>query len=65
MPAGKALALMTDEMAPTPCSRTGFHISSISVWYDLDVFVGAAVLMAMLHVVLVVVPAVIPSDLRR
>ena len=27
-----ALALMMDEAAPTPCSRTGFHMISISVW---------------------------------
>ena len=31
-PAGWVLALMTLEAAPTPCSRTGFHISSISWW---------------------------------
>ncbi len=30
LPAGWVLALMTLEAAPTPCSRTGFHISSIS-----------------------------------
>src|SRR5438105_1776601 len=30
--AGWVFALMTLEAAPTPCSRTGFHISSISWW---------------------------------
>src|SRR2546423_4623975 len=32
LPAGWVFALMTLEAAPTPCSRTGFHISSISWW---------------------------------
>src|SRR6267143_2211315 len=31
-PAGWVFALRTLEAAPTPCSRTGFHISSISWW---------------------------------
>ena len=30
-PAGLMFALTTVETAPTPCSRTGFHISSISL----------------------------------
>ena len=30
LPAGWVFALMTLEAAPTPCNRTGFHISSIS-----------------------------------
>src|SRR5882762_2141966 len=32
LPEGWAFALMMLEAAPTPCSRTGFHISSISWW---------------------------------
>src|SRR5882672_9825417 len=32
LPAGWVFALMTLEAAPTPCSRTGFHISSSSWW---------------------------------
>src|ERR1700682_2060022 len=31
-PEGWVLALMTLEAAPTPCSRTGFHISTNSWW---------------------------------
>src|SRR6266576_5598078 len=34
LPAGCVFALMMLEAAPTPCSRTGFHISSISWWPD-------------------------------
>src|SRR6267142_3341596 len=34
LPAGWGFALMTLEAVPTPCSRTGFHISSISWWAD-------------------------------
>ena len=32
LPAGWAFALMRLEAAPTPCSRTGFHITNISWW---------------------------------
>src|SRR5437660_4176043 len=32
LPAGWVFALMMLEAAPTPCSRTGFHISKISLW---------------------------------
>src|SRR6267154_358464 len=32
LPEGWAFAMMMLEAAPTPCSRTGFHISSISWW---------------------------------
>ena len=31
LPAGAMLALTTEEAAPTPCRRTGFHINSISL----------------------------------
>ena len=43
-PAGWVLALMTLLAAPTPCSRTGFHISNISLWVpavSTQVVVGA------------------------
>src|SRR4029077_15591108 len=42
-PAGWVLALMTLEAAPTPCSRTGFHISNISWWAACEWTVVAAV----------------------
>src|SRR5437667_11735552 len=31
-PAGWVFALIMLEAAPTPCSRTGFHMSKISLW---------------------------------
>src|SRR2546421_950031 len=34
LPAGWAFPSMMLEAAPTPCSRTGFHISSSSLWAD-------------------------------
>src|SRR5450631_2593436 len=36
LPAGCGLASMMLEAAPTPCSRTGFHISNISWWADCE-----------------------------
>src|ERR1700682_333128 len=36
LPAGWVFALMMLEEAPTPCRRTGFHISSNSLWADGD-----------------------------
>src|SRR6267143_961364 len=44
LPAGGVFALMMLEAAPTPCSRTGFHISNSSWWAEGDathVAVGA------------------------
>src|SRR6202035_2110016 len=43
LPAGWVLALMMLETAPTPCSRTGFHISNSSLWAPIVLAVTPAV----------------------
>src|ERR1700719_1803556 len=43
LPAGWVLALRTLDTAPTPCSRTGFHISNSSLWAAISFAVTPAV----------------------
>src|SRR5262252_10778418 len=43
LPAGWVLALMMLEAAPTPCNRTGFHITSSSVCVALVLLFTPAV----------------------
>src|SRR6266576_2903734 len=43
LPAGWVFALMMLEAAPTPCSRTGFHMSKISLWVPAERIAPAVV----------------------